>query len=160
MTDIHSTHSIGGPGGIDPSRTDKSQNAANSKKGTSFSDILDKTSQAEDVGAAKSPTAAGNTASIPPPYIGPVESISTSETVSRMSGEVFQLLDSIQSELKNPAVSLKDLAPMMQNMETQRDRLMSKISSLPPEDPGRNILEEMAVMLTSESAKFQRGDYI
>ena len=34
------------------------------------------------------------------------------------------------------------------------------IKSLPEGNPGKNILEEMAVMVTTESAKFHRGEYI
>ena len=159
MADIHS---IGGPGGVNPSRPEKNQNTNHANnKGPSFSDVLNKTSHAGGAGHASDTPAAGNTSSIPPTYIGPVESASSvRETVHQASDEFFRLLDSFQSELGNPASSLKDIAPMMRDMETYRDQLMNEISALPQDDPGKGLLEEMIVMITSESAKFHRGDYI
>ncbi len=157
MTDIHS---VGGPGGVDPGRSEKSQKS-NGNKGPSFSDVLDKTAGAAGAGPAGGASSAGNIPSIPPAYIGPVEpAVSVQETVHRASDEVLKLLESLHSELKNPAASLKDIAPMMQGLETRRDQLMSEIASLPKGDAGRSLLEEMAGVLTSESAKFHRGEYI
>ncbi len=159
MADIHS---IGGPGGVNPGRPEKNQNTDHANnKGPSFSDVLNKTSHAGGAGHASDTPAAGNTSSIPPTYIGPVESASSvRETVHQASGEFFRLLDSFQSQLVNPASSLKDIAPMMRDMEAYRDQLTNEISALPQGDPGRGLLEEMIVMITSESAKFHRGDYI
>jgi hypothetical protein len=161
MSDINSVHSVGGPGGIDPSRPDKSQNKTNGNKGPSFSDVLDKTAGAAGTGPAGGALASGNTPAIPPAYIGPVESATpVAEIVHRTSDEVLNLLESLQSQLNNPAASMKEIAPMMRGLETHRDRLMNQIDSLPKDNPGRSILEEMASMITSESAKFHRGEYI
>ncbi len=161
MTDINSVHSVGGPGGIDPSRPERSQNKINGNKGPSFSDVLDKTAGATGAGPAGGALAAGNTPVIPPAYIGPVESATpVAEIVHRTSDEVLKLLESLQLQLNNPAASMKEIAPVMRGLETQRDQLMDQIDSLPKDNPGRNILEELASVISSESAKFHRGGYI
>ena len=37
---------------------------------------------------------------------------------------------------------------------------MDKVTRLPENEPGRAILEEMAVLASSEAAKFRRGEYL
>ena len=48
----------------------------------------------------------------------------------------------------------------MRDLELLQGKLMGELEALPEGDPGRSILEEMAGLVTSESAKFNRGDYI
>ncbi len=97
----------------------------------------------------------------PPAYIGRVENApAVQDTVSRASDEFFQLLESYQGQLGNPDASLKDIEPLVQDMALYQGRLMNDIKSLPEGDPGRGILEEMAGMVTSETTKFYRGEYI
>ena len=161
MSDINLIHSVGGPGGVDPSRPEKSQNKTNGSKGLSFSDVLDKTAGASGTGAAGGASGTANTSAIPPAYIGPVEAATPiAEIVHQKSDEVLKLLESLQSQLNNPDASMKEISPMMQGLEVHRDQLMNQIDSLPKDNPGRSILEEIAGIITSESAKFHRGDYI
>jgi len=161
MSDINLVHSIGGPGGVDPNRTEKSQNKTNGNKGLSFSDVLDKTAGTTGAGSTGGASAAGNAQAIPPAYLGPVESaIPVAEIVNQKGDQVLKLLESLQSQLNNPAASMKEIAPMMQGLEVHRDQLMNQIDSLPKDNPGRGILEEIAGVITSESAKFHRGEYI
>ncbi len=77
-----------------------------------------------------------------------------------MSSEFLNLIDSFQTQLGNPDASLKEVEPLMRDLELLRDKLMGELEALPQGDPGRGILEEMAGLVTSESAKFHRGDYI
>ena len=69
-------------------------------------------------------------------------------------------MESFQSQLGSPESSLKDIEPLVRHMESYQGKLMQEINSLPQDDPGRGLLEEMAMMVSSESAKFQRGEYI
>ncbi len=161
MTDINLVHSVGGPGGVDPSRPDKNQNKTNGNKGPSFSEVLDKTEGAAGTGPAGGALASGNTPAIPPAYLGPVESATpVAEIVRRASDEGLKLLESLQSQLNNPAASMREIAPVMRGLETHRDQLKIQIDSLPKDNPGRSILEEIAGVITSESAKFHRGEFI
>lgn len=160
MANIHSVHSVGGPGGIDPGRPEKTQKSSDNK-GPSFSDVLNKTAGASRGAASGGTPPAGGVSPVPPAYIGPVESAgSDRETVHRTSEEVLGLLESLREELKNPAASMKDIAPLMLGLEARRDQLINEIDGLPAGDAGRMLLEEMAGVLTSESAKFHRGEYI
>ena len=156
MADIHSIQPPGGSGATDPSRPGKNDKSV---KGPSFSDVLDKTHPAAGAGAAGQ--IAGATGPLPPAYIGPVESApAAQESVARVSEEFFSLIDSFQTQLGNPGASLKEVEPLMRDLELLRDKLLGEVESLPKGDPGRGILEEMAGLVTSESAKFNRGDYI
>ncbi len=156
MADIHSIQPTSGSGATDPSRQGKNDKSV---EGPSFSDVLDKTSQAGAAGAAGQ--LPGATGPLPPAYIGPVESApAAQESLKRVSGEFFRLIDSFQTRLGSPDASLKEVEPLMRDLELLRDKLLGEIETLPKGDPGRGILEEMAGLVTSESAKFHRGDYI
>ncbi len=156
MADIPSIQPAGGSGATDPGRPGKNDKSI---QGPSFSDVLDKTSQAGAAGAAgQIPGAPGP---LPPAYIGPVESAPAArESVARVSEEFFRLFDTYQTRLGSPDASLKEVEPLMRDLELLRDKLMGELEALPQGDPGRGILEEMAGLVTSESAKFNRGDYI
>jgi len=69
-------------------------------------------------------------------------------------------MESFQTELGSPESSMKDIEPLVRHMESFQSKLMEEANVLPQNDPGRGLLEEMAVMVSSESAKFQRGEYI
>ncbi len=156
MADIHSIQPTSGSGATDPSRQGKNDKSI---QGPSFSDVLDKTSPAGAAGAAGQ--LPGATGPLPPAYIGPVESAPAArESVARVSEEFFRLIDSFQTRLGSPDASLKEVEPLMRDLELLRDKLMGELEALPQGDPGRNILEEMATMVISESAKFHRGEYI
>ncbi|MDP7167237.1 MAG: hypothetical protein QF701_05700 [Nitrospinota bacterium] len=156
MADIPSIQPAGGPGSLDPSRPGKSDKSTG---GPSFSDVLDRTSKVG--GAGQATPSQGPASPHPPAYIGRVESApAVQDTVSRASDEFFRLLESYQGQLGNPDASLKDIEPLVQDMALYQGRLMDDIKSLPEGDPGRGIPEEMAGMVTSETAKFYRGEYI
>ena len=156
MADIHSIQPAGGAGSLEPGKTGKNDKPTN---GPAFSEILDKTSQADkssQVGGVQ-----GASSPHPATYIGKVESApAAKESVQRVSEEFFRIMESFQSQLGSPESSLKDIEPLVRHMEPYQGKLMQEINSLPQDDPGRGLLEEMAMMVSSESAKFQRGEYI
>lgn len=156
MSDIHSIQPAGGAGSIEPSKAGKNDKSAN---GPAFSDILDQTSRTGNSGQAGG--VQGASSPHPPTYIGKVESApGAKESVQRVSEEFFQIMESFQTQLGSPEASMKDIEPLVRHMESYQGKLMEEINSLPQNDPGRGLLEEMAVMVSSESAKFQRGEYI
>ena len=125
----------------------------------SFSDVLNKTKTADVTGQA------GGTSRLdspnPPAYIGPVDKAEgTQETIQRSSEDFFRLFDTLHNKLGDSQSSMKDIAPLIRGLEHYQSQLISDLKSLPEGNPGKNILEEMAVMVTAESAKFHRGEYI
>lgn len=156
MADINSIQPAGGAGSLEPGRTGKNGKSAG---GPAFSDILDQTSQADKTGQAGG--IQGTSSPHPATYIGKVESApGAKESVQRVSEEFFQIMESFQTQLGSPESSMKDIEPLVRHMESYQGKLMEEINSLPKDDPGRGLLEEMAVMVSSESAKFNRGEYI
>ncbi len=156
MADINSIQPAGGPGSVDPSRPGKNDKQTG---GPSFSDVLAKTGSADKAGQTDG--TAGPAGPHPPAYIGRVDSAPAArETVERVSEEFFRLLESYQTQLGDANASLKDIESLIQDMEIYSGKLMEEIQSLPEGDPGRGLLEEMAVMVTSETAKFHRGEYL
>ncbi len=156
MSDIQSIQPAGGSGGIEPGRTGKPDK---SSEGPSFSDVLDKTKKVDNAGQVDGTSRLASPH--PPAYIGPVDKAEgIQETVQRSSEEFFRLFDKFQNDLGNSQSSMKDIAPLILDMERYRTQVANDIKSLPEGDPGRSILEEMAVMVTAETAKFNRGEYI
>jgi len=156
MADIHSIQPAGNSGNIESGRTGKSDK---SSPGLSFSDVLNNTKTANVSGQS------GVTSRLdspnPPAYIGPVDKAEgTQETIQRSTKEFFRLFDTLHGKLRDSQSSMKDIAPLIRGIEHYRSQLINDIKSLPEDNPGKNILEEMAVMVTAESAKFHRGEYI
>jgi hypothetical protein len=156
MSDIHSIQPAGGAGSLEPGKVGKNDKSVN---GPAFSDILDQTSRADKSGQVGGVQAAASPH--PATYIGKVESApGAKESVQRVSEEFFKIMESFQTELGSPESSMKDIEPLVRHMESFQSKLTEEANVLPQNDPGRGLLEEMAVMVSSESAKFQRGEYI
>jgi len=161
MTEFHPILPPSGAGGVDPSKEPKKAGRGHPPDGPSFAEVLQGASPGSKAGAAG--RAAGAESTPPPsaPYLGEIgQGPAAREAVIAASDRFFQLLEAYQAQLGDAATSLKDIAPLMHEIEQFRDRMVESIASLPPGDPGRNILEEMAVLASSEAARFHRGDYI
>ena len=156
MADINSIQPAGNSGNFESGHTGKSDK---SSPGPSFSDVLNNTKMASVTGQS------GETSRLdtpnPPAYIGPVDKADgTQETIQRSTKEFFRLFDALHNMLGDTQSSMKDIASLIHSLEHYQNLLTNDIKSLPEGNPGKNILEEMAVMVTTESAKFHRGEYI
>ncbi len=160
MADIPSIQGPGGPGGIDPAHQAKKTGPAHRTDGASFADMLKEAKSAAGAGGVDKTRDVD--ALLPAAFIGSLEGAGggTRGTVSALGKEFFRLLESFQDQLSNPDISLKEIAPLLQHMETFRDKMLDDIASVPQGDPGRNLVEEMAALVSMESAKFHRGDFI
>lgn len=69
-------------------------------------------------------------------------------------------LEAFAQGLENSTLSLKDLAPLAQELEKDSRRLAALSRSLAPASPLRPMVEEAATLAYVESVKFQRGDYL
>ena len=150
MADVTQIDGASGTGGIDPSGSAKKGEG----NGPSFNEILN---AATEDGKTK-PAPAENVAGIPPPYIG---SLATPrEAVLKLSERFLILADTLHTHLEDPRATLKDIDPLIREIESHREKIVEEVTRLPEDDQGRAILEEMAVLASSEAAKFHRSEYL
>ena len=158
MADVNPVHPAGGPGRADPSQKPKKGGHV---QGASFDEALEAASGAKSAGAPAPAPEAGEAQGLPPAYLGPMAGgPAARESVLRASEKFLQLVELFQAQLSSPEASLKDIAPLLRELELHREKMLEEISALSEGDPGRRLLEEMAVMVSTESAKFHRGDYV
>ncbi|TSA55613.1 MAG: hypothetical protein D4R45_02040 [Planctomycetaceae bacterium] len=72
----------------------------------------------------------------------------------------MNVLEDYQKQLENPAVNLKELAPFVNRLEKEVEKIMPFMNSLPDNDELKNVLNKAVIASTVEVIKFNRGDYI
>lgn len=158
MTDITPIQPSGAPGRPDAAH---GPSPAGKTSGSSFDKLLKEAARADKAGGAGAHAAAQGAPISPAPYIGPIRPDPAIQgAVVDLSHRFLALAEKFQTQLANPKATLRDIAPLVKDLEAHRDRLAEHISNLPAEDPGRGLLEEMASVISAESVKFHRGDYI
>jgi len=80
-------------------------------------------------------------------------------TLDRMDG-FLDVLDRYRSGLANSQMTLKDLDPLLQQIDAEKEQLSVMNKQLPEGNPLKPILEEALITATLEVVKFNRGDYV
>lgn len=75
-----------------------------------------------------------------------------------MSEQALDMLDSYSKGLADPNVSLKALAPMVEDLSRMRSSVLNAGSFLSDDDPLKAIMNDVASTLNSEVMRFRRGD--
>ena len=84
-----------------------------------------------------------------------------SSIVSGKTDMLLGLLDAYSSKLEDPAVSLKNIAPVLEKINQNADSLLKESMSLDSEDQAlKNIATQTVIAARTEYARFQRGDYL
>ncbi|MCG8637125.1 MAG: hypothetical protein MI863_25045 [Desulfobacterales bacterium] len=84
-----------------------------------------------------------------------------SSLVTGKTDKLLGLLDSYASQLENPGVSLKSIAPMLEEINANAGSLLDETRFLGEEDSGlKDIATQTVVAARTEYEKFQRGDYL
>ncbi len=135
----------------------KSGKVSGTTDGVNFGDILKETINGRAVSGSQAGT------------IPPLDSISAialnalqtgkGETVKRVS-DFIGLLEEYQSQMEDPAVSLKYTSPLVNRMEQETRELIPVMESLPEGDGLKDIMNRILVASTVEVIKFNRGDYV
>jgi len=71
----------------------------------------------------------------------------------------LNILDEYQEKLGNPDVPLKELSPLLDQMNAENGQLSSALDSLSDEDELKGIVNETLILSSLETIKFNRGDY-
>ncbi|HPI92929.1 MAG TPA: hypothetical protein PLT09_03825 [Deltaproteobacteria bacterium] len=76
------------------------------------------------------------------------------------SEDALELLESYSQAVGDPQVSLKELAPMVDEMEAMKARVDGAASFISDDDPLKGIMNDVSAALDVEVLKFRRGDLI
>ncbi len=89
----------------------------------------------------------------------PSPSISANPNIERVE-RLLDTLDKYRQKLNSPHVTLKELHPLIQEIEREKENLIPAINSLSDKDGLKNILNEVLLTSSMETIRFNRGDYI
>jgi len=73
---------------------------------------------------------------------------------------LLDLLSEYQQKLANPAFTVRDISPLIDELKADNKRLVSSVNSLAEGDELKNILNQVIVTASVEIIKFDRGDYV
>ncbi|MBN1828584.1 MAG: hypothetical protein JW884_05500 [Deltaproteobacteria bacterium] len=83
----------------------------------------------------------------------------TPELALKKSENLLELLERYDALLNDPGVPLKDIYPTISAMEESCDEIAPLLTSLEDTHPLRPIVNELLVIASIETIKFNRGDY-
>jgi hypothetical protein len=75
-------------------------------------------------------------------------------------GSVLDILESYMTALADPKKTLKEIAPLADDLDRGATRLDRLASSLPEGDPLKGLTNETAALAAVEALKFRRGDLV
>lgn len=87
--------------------------------------------------------------------------VSTSDIVSGKTSALLEMLDDYASKLDDPNVSLKNIAPVLEEINTEAGALLKDTQLLAETDSAlKKVATQTVVTAQTEYLKFQRGDYL
>ncbi|MCK5837515.1 MAG: hypothetical protein KAH09_09640 [Desulfobacula sp.] len=120
-----------------------------------LSKVLDRT-EAPEMGSTSPPHALGEITS------KDLNILTSSDVVSGRTDKLLALLDSYASQLENPNISLKRIAPVLEKIKENAGSLLKETARLTDTDDAalKKIAARTIVTAQTEYLKFQRGDYV
>ena len=73
---------------------------------------------------------------------------------------LLDTLDEYQEKLASPEFTLRDISPLIGEMEAGNEILTSAVNDLSHGDELKNILNQVIITSSVEIIKFNRGDYV
>ncbi len=101
-----------------------------------------------------------------PPVINNIADVRFNGLLPAKNNEVdraerfLDILDKYQQKLSDPQVTLRDLYPLIQEMEVEKESLIPVLESLPDGDELKDILNRVLITSSVEIIKFNRGSYV
>lgn len=87
--------------------------------------------------------------------------IDLSDIVSGKTDKLLDMLESYSSKLEDPNVSLRMIAPVLEQIKDSADSLTKDAQSLTDADTNlKKIANQTIATVQTEYLKFQRGDYL
>jgi len=135
-----------------------SKNEPRQVAGEKFGDILKET-----IGNKKSQTAGARQAA----FANSLSAIRPTSTVDldRQAAidrveNLLGLLDNFRQNLSDPRINLRQIDPIIQEMDKLKETLEPVLDSLPDDEKLKDIVNQTLVTASLEITKFYRGDYI
>ena len=97
--------------------------------------------------------------SISPIQLNMVSPAQSGSIIDRVEN-LLNILDEYQQKLKDPHFSLKEIDPLVKQMEKEKENLAPELDSLVEDDGLKDILNQALVTSSLETIKFNRGDYV
>ena len=151
MTNIHNINESVRPLGV------AAANDSKNKKAPSFDNVLNSAIDKGQGSLMEGSTASGlnEIASTAPDVKMPAD------TVSQKTDKLLSLLETYSSQLENPGISLKRIAPVLEEINQNAGTLLKETDQLGDADASlKKIATQAAVTAQTEYARFQRGDYV
>jgi hypothetical protein len=88
-----------------------------------------------------------------------ISNIDRTQNIEKVE-KYLDVLENYQKKLENQSVNLKEMYPLVTQMESEVENMLALLNSLPDEDGMKDILNRALVTSTVEVIKFNKGDYI
>ncbi|MDR0356325.1 MAG: hypothetical protein LBJ64_11435 [Deltaproteobacteria bacterium] len=75
-------------------------------------------------------------------------------------GSVLNMLEKYMKALGDPQVTLKEISPLVEDLDRGALKLDKMAASLGSDEPIRRLTTETAVLAAVEALKFKRGDFV
>ena len=137
-----------------PGRINKNEKV----QGTDFGSVLK--NEVEKSSELKSgPQKMSSISSISPIQLNMMSPVQKGSIADRVEN-ILNVLGEYQQKLKDPHFSLKEIDPLVKQMENEKENLAPVLDSLLEDDGLKDILNQALVTSSLETIKFNRGDYI
>ena len=100
-----------------------------------------------------------STMQIPVISLNPVEQLGERSLASQID-DLLNLMEEYQGKMENPTISLKQIQPLIEKMDSETGRLLPILETLPETSEMKDILNRALVASSVEVIKFNRGDYL
>jgi len=97
-----------------------------------------------------------NISPIQPNMLSPTQNSSIIERTENL----LNILDEYQEKLRDPDISLKEIDPIIKQMEKEKENLTPVLDSIVEDDGLKDVLNQVLVTSSLETIKFNRGDYV
>ena len=82
------------------------------------------------------------------------------DPVIEQAERLLDILGEYQRKLADPVITLREISPLIQQLETFNKGLVSELDALADGDNLKDILNQVIIASTVEVARFNRGDYV
>ncbi|MDR2442367.1 MAG: hypothetical protein LBE31_02465 [Deltaproteobacteria bacterium] len=144
-------------------QSEANQNLTKSGEYDTFAALLEEESknQSQTTSATTSTSAALMTNSL----LGLIQAGQATSATASVSAQdqvegVLELLDQYIAALGDPQKTLKDIAPLAEDLGNQASSLDELAAGLASSDPLKQITNDTAVLAGVEALKFRRGDFV
>jgi DNA repair exonuclease SbcCD nuclease subunit len=137
-----------------PDKTNKNQNTQGIDFGAVLKNEVEKSSN-----KISEPQRLPSLSGVSPVQLKMLSSEQNGTIIDRVEN-LLNILAEYQQKLKDPQFSLREIEPLVKQMEKEKENMAPVLDSLVKDDGLKNILNHALVTSSLETIKFNRGDYI